>query len=622
MEAGEMNNMIGEIRRSSVIMSFAPGAIIDMRDGGGPVSVVSGGLESWDKEAPLEGNLKYQKIIERRLCRKLGKKYFRLPPVIVDGAKKPHKDVPDSSALVGVRFPNWLQCPICHVIRPSNRWDSEPGHAYRFCSECTENQPGKKKVFVVPVRFVTACTTGHLDEFPWDWWVRHKKDCKKNRFNELKLTSEGPGLAGLVVSCPACGARRSLDGIFRKDALSGCTCCGRRPWLPTDDNNCTCTPKDGSFRVVQRGASNLYYPLIDSALDIPPWTRRLEQELGDCWDILANIPSCEDRVGFIKTYPPLKSIMERAQLSPEGLASRFEEMLNRLDGANPEEIRLDEYRLFTSGKEEMDNEFEIHQEETPENLSPLLSRITRVARLREVRVVRGFTRITPPLDPDGAEIAPLSAKNCDWLPAIEVRGEGVFFQLEPGALTTWENLEVVKERCRLAEVSWQAEWKQRNPGRPAPFPASPRLLLLHTFAHGLIRQLTLECGYPSASLRERLYVSEASETSKGMAGVLIYTATPDSEGTLGGLQRRAMTDLAGPTVTGAVLSMRWCSSDPLCINGEMAVPESHSLASCHCCTMVPETSCEFHNRFLDRALLVGTDEHPDLGYFRAIFEAR
>ncbi|MFC6519803.1 Zn-binding domain-containing protein [Undibacterium arcticum] len=140
---------------------------------------------------------------------------------------------------------------------------------------------------------------------------------------------------------------------------------------------------------------------------------------------------------------------------------------------------------------------------------------------------------------------------------------------------------------------------------------------MHTFAHALIRQLTLECGYSSASLRERLYVSEGEQ---GMAGLLIYTATPDSDGTLGGLQRQAMPDLLGPAVEGAIRSAQWCSSDPLCINGEMTAPESHSLASCHSCTMVPETSCEMHNRFLDRALLVGKDDNPTLGYFRALLE--
>jgi hypothetical protein len=615
------DNLIGEIRRSSVIMSFAPGSVIDMRDGGAPVSVVSAGLEEWDREAPLRGNLKYQKIVERRLCRKLGKKHFRLPPVLQEGATyPPGTDVPDRSALTGVRFPDWLQCPLCGTIRPSARWASEPGRAYRFCPGCTDRQPGGRKIFVVPVRFVMACTKGHLDEFPWDFWVRHKEGCT-NRHDRLKLASEGPGLAGLVVSCPSCGARRSLDGIFRKGALPGFHCRGRRPWLPSDDERCGCTSEDGRYRVVQRGASNLYYPLLESALDIPPWTGKLEQILGDFWDSLADIPDFGDRVRFIRSSATLGRVTKREGILPEDLARHFDRMRHRLGQTDPEEIRLDEYCLFTSGLMQRDDEFEIHAEQVPGSVSSLLLRITRVARLREVRVVRGFTRIIPPLDPDGAEVAPLSAVDLDWFPAMEVRGEGIFFQFAPDRLREWENLETVRKRCRGAGESWAAEWKQRNPGRALPFPASPRLLLVHTFAHALIRQLTLECGYPSASLRERLYVDEPSGDSGGMAGVLIYTSAPDSDGTLGGLQRRAATDLAGPTIAGAVRSMRWCSSDPLCVSGEMAAPESHSVASCHCCTMVPETSCELHNRFLDRALIAGTDASPELGYFRELHEA-
>ena len=136
--------------------------------------------------------------------------------------------------------------------------------------------------------------------------------------------------------------------------------------------------------------------------------------------------------------------------------------------------------------------------------------------------------------------------------------------------------------------------------------------MLHAFSHALVRQLTLECGYSTASLRERLYVSEGEN---GMAGILIYTATSDSDGTLGGLQRRATEDLMSPTIIGALRSIQWCSSDPLCISGETGSQDSHSVAACHSCMLLPETSCEHHNRFLDRALLTGLNADDDVGFF-------
>ncbi|POB00323.1 hypothetical protein C2134_02615 [Chromobacterium sinusclupearum] len=579
-----------------------------MRADGAPVSGVSTGLEEWDKSAPLSGNLKYQKIIERRLCKKLGKKYFRLPPVLEKDATRPD-GTPDLSSLVLRRFPEWLQCPSCEMLRPAGRWGQDPGKAYRFCPKCSNDRPGGAKVFAIPVRFAAACTAGHLDDFPWNWWVGHKEGCA-NR-NELKLSSVGPGLAGLLLSCPTCNQSRSMDGAFGEKALKELSCKGSRPWLRTNSNGCGCNGNVGTFRAVQRGASNLYYPVMESALDIPPWTRSLERIIGDFWDVLLDITSLEGRIRYIESSEQLSRILARERIPPRELAERFEKMVNDADEIDTSNLRLDEYKVLTNTVDEDEGEFEIHREAVPPSLVSRVSCVVRVARLREVRVVRAFTRINPPFDGEG-EVAPISESALDWLPAIEVRGEGVFIQLDQNEVLQWEQREDVKQRVHPAKESWIRDWSRRYPDKPIPYEASPRLLMIHAFAHALIRQLTLECGYSTASLRERLYVSEGVD---GMTGVLIYTATSDSDGTLGGLQRRALPHLLGPTIEGALRSVQWCSSDPLCIEGEMAAPETHSIAACHSCLLVPETSCELHNRFLDRALLIGSGDGAMPGYF-------
>lgn len=606
------DNIAGELRRSAVIMTYSPGAIVDMRAQGAPVSGVTAGLEEWDRSAPLSGNLRYQKVVERRLCKKLGKKYFRLPPVLDEDAKK-DDGTPDNSALVVRRFPEWLQCPSCELMKPSGAWASEPGRPYRYCAPCTAKKPGGQKIFVIPVRFAAACKSGHLEDFPWYWWVPHKPSCKNRK--ELELQSRGPGLAGLVVRCPKCQQERSLDGAFREKALEGLTCNGRRPWLRVDDDKCSCNGKDGTFRVVQRGASNLYYPVIESALDIPPWTRRLALILGDYWDWLADVSDETLRAQAIRANDHLRKIVEREGIAPEELARRFTALKHDLDAVNIDNLRIDEYRVFTAGGDECDDEFETRAEPVPEQVRPTIAQVVRVARLREVRVTKGFTRINPPFDPDAGDIAPISVAPLDWLPAIEVRGEGIFIRFDIECLRAWEQTLGVVGRVAKADASWQADWNRRFPGKPIPYHATPRLLLIHSFSHALIRQLTLECGYSTASLRERLY---SGDDAADMAGVLIYTATPDSDGTLGGLQRRANPDLLGPTIVGAIRSQEWCSSDPLCIVGELSAPESHSVAACHSCMMVPETSCELHNRFLDRALLVGDGVDPSIGYFSGL----
>ena len=608
------DNFVGELRRSAVLMTYAPGAIMDMRSGKGPVSGVSAGLEEWDASAPLSGHLKYQKIIERRLCKKLAKKYFRLPPVLDDSAVR-MDGTPDTSSLVLRRFPEWLQCPSCETLRPASKWGRDPGMAYRFCPGCTSKRPGGDKVYAIPVRFAAACTSGHLDEFPWNWWLPHKPGCTTRGRDKLTLSSVGPGLGGLILRCPDCNASRSLDGAFGQKALSGLTCQGKRPWLRAADLSCGCSGETGTFRAVQRGASNLYYPVMESALDIPPWTKKLQRVVGDYWDVLLDIESYADRVAYISSSAHLKRVLQREKITAEALAKTFEQMLGENDSLNVDDLRLDEYKVFSGPTDEDDEEFEVHRETVPTDLLPFISQVMRVARLREVRVVKGFTRINPPSDPDGTQVAPISNASLDWLPAIEVRGEGIFIQLNVDALRAWESRPEVLARIQAASESWQADWRRRNGDEPLPFEATPRLLMIHAFSHALIRQLTLECGYSTASLRERLYVSEGAD---GMAGVLVYTATSDSDGTLGGLQRRASPDLLLPTVIGALRSAQWCSSDPLCIVGETGAPDSHSIAACHSCMLVPETSCEHHNRFLDRALLTGHDTAAQVGFFEQL----
>jgi len=200
-------------------MTFGPGAVVDFRAEGAPVSAVTAGLEEWDRNFPPAGLLNSQAIYEPRLQRKLGVRGFRLPPVFYEewGSKK---GTDDSKVLVAVRFPDWLQCPECDRIAPSARWGSEPGRAFRYCPSCTANRPGQRKVFSIPVRFVMACESGHLDDFPWHYWVAHKQGCRQNK-GFLKLRATRPGLAGLVLSCPECGAYNTMDGIFGKDAWKG-----------------------------------------------------------------------------------------------------------------------------------------------------------------------------------------------------------------------------------------------------------------------------------------------------------------------------------------------------------------------------------------------------------------
>ncbi len=598
-------NKLGDLRRSAAASLFGPGAVVDFRAGDAPISAVAAGLEEWDRNFPPAGMRNEQTVLEARLQKKLGVQGFRLPPVSAE-----EFDRPENKALVAVRFPNWLQCPQCNRLAESRAWSDESGQPGLYCAQCTQRMPGRRKVWVVPVRFVMACEAGHLDEFPWHSWVRHNEGCQKRTF--LSLVSERAGLAGLVLSCPSCHARRSMDRVFSEETWETFpNCRGRRPWLTGADETC-----DQKARAVQRGASNLYFPVVESALSIPPWSDQLQEAMGVMWDQFVNVEDPDDRALLVRILAKseLRPVLAELGLTPDAFIEQVNRRLSSHEEINTDDLRGEEHRQFTSGVADHgpDREFEMRPQSVPADMSDWFSHLVRVVRLREVRALKGFTRILPPGDADSPNIAPISARRLDWLPAIEVRGEGIYLELDSGALLNWEKQSAVVERIRELDERHQADWRERFGDEKPPRPITPRRVLVHTFAHALMRQLTLDCGYSSTALRERLYVGEGDAP---MAGLLIYTATTDDDGTLGGLQREGTPERMERTIKAAIQAQAWCSSDPLCIEDLLAGANGMSLAACHACVLAPETSCEEFNQFLDRALLVGSAKNASLGFF-------
>lgn len=609
-----MSNSLGELRRSGVVSVFGPGAIVDFRADRATISAVAAGLEEWDRSFPPAGLANAQTIREERLQRKLGVQGFRLPPVAEERTRKDQP--PDNRTLVAARFPDWLQCTSCNRIAPSSKWGRDPGRAARYCNACTQKAPGRRQVYAVPVRFVLACPKGHLDDFPWDWWVGHHDGCPGPRGDFLQLRSERAGHAGLILSCPRCKARRSMDGVFSSQTWERFgSCSGKRPWLAGGGEKCDVKPQ-----AAQRGASNLYFPVIESALSIPPWSDRLQEVLGPYFDdIVDTMP--EDRVAFVKLLSrnTLAPALKELGLSPEELVEQVTARIEHWENTSLN-LKEEEYRQFRSAQNSKvpDKEFELRTVKVPEALTPWIASIAKVVRLREVRALRGFTRINPPGDIEDGEVARLSKRELNWLPAIEVRGEGIFLSFNLEALHRWEEQPDVCDRARSIDSAWRIQWADRyGPDEEPPHEITPRMLLVHTFAHALMRQLTLECGYSTTSLRERIY---AQSGELEMAGLLIYTATSDADGTLGGLARQADPVRIEKTVISAIRSMEWCSSDPLCIEDLLTRPDAFLLAACHACVLAPETSCEEFNRFLDRALLVGRPNKAGTGFFAGLLD--
>jgi hypothetical protein len=345
-------------------------------------------------------------------------------------------------------------------------------------------------------------------------------------------------------------------------------------------------------------------------LDIPPWSDELQKKIGMRWAMLEQAPDTNARRHLIQALR-LSAITGK---SDDELAVVIEDRIRRLQSPD-RNIRWEEYQQFILHTQPFgeNTEFEIRPAPAPPEFAGWLDKIVRATRLREVRALRGFTRVFPPASSDDDHIAKITLNPMSWLPAVENRGEGVFIQLRLDRVRAWEQRSVVQDRVSILQRDYLQAWRDRGRSGIPPRQLSPRLLLVHSLAHALIRQFALNCGYSGASLRERLYVDSGDWE---MAGLLIFTSSPDADGTLGGLSRQGESRNIVGVFEDSLASMTWCSSDPLCIEGVHAITTPANGAACHSCLLAAETSCEEFNSFLDRALLVGTPGNPELGYFQ------
>lgn len=579
------------IRRSQALTTFGPGSIVDLRNG----SAMMAGTDFWKDDHDIE-------IHEPNLERVLHVSGFRTPATADQG---------DGKDLPAVIFPRWMVCPRCNRLAPYEYFAGSlhrPGNLIK-CPEC--------KVQIYPARLIIACEKGHVDDFPWIEWVHRKSGKEICARPTLFLRARGfsSSLADLEIRCKGidCNASASLSGATEKENLKFLSCQGKRPWL-LDKEYC-----GESIRPVQRGASNVYFSVQLSSISIPPWSRAVFTKLNPHWSIFRAMPDIALPITVQALNLPAQLGMNVDDIV-EAIRQRKDQEKISEDQLTEKQLRYHECRAIrqVSGDEEFLSDFKTVEADVPENLKGLVSKVTLVERLREVRVLIGFTRINPP-DPTSRldiTLVPISRVRKDWHPAFEIRGEGLYIEFDESTLQKWiRNQKTVSDRAEKLHKAYieMCERKQWEPTRTI----TPRFLLVHAMAHILIRQLGLESGYSSASLRERLYSFEPGELgdNPGFAGLLIYTSTPDSEGSLGGLVRQGKPDRFGPLFHDALIEASWCSSDPLCIESEGQGNDATNLAACHACLLISETSCEEFNRFLDRGLVVGTLTDPKAGFF-------
>jgi hypothetical protein len=612
---------VGELRPSQALTTFGIGSIIDLPH----LSVMVMGLEDWPFSATTEvGEQRLLASVKEVLGHQV--RALRSAPVVADTQQVNQFD---ASSLVGIPvapFPRWMVCPFCRRLAPlgSGLFKLETPfrtdqirYVHANCSK-----PGRSPT-VIPARFIMACPNGHLDDFPWQEFVHRGPTSCNGGLKLFELTATGEA-AGIEVQCEGenCGATRRMSDAFKLDQNALPICKGRRPHL-RDYEEGGCKAPNGQEMCMEpmlQGASNSWFGLLLSALAIPQSSSKLGQLVDDYWTILEKVQS-EQNIELLQQVTP--QLRDLSEYTPAEIWQAVEAKKTAVPAASdePTDLKTPEWEVFSDPESaEKSRDFQLRIAAPPKRYAKYFEKIVLAERLREVRALVGFTRIESPSDYENPAEFPesqrvkLSRLQPTWVPSSEIRGEGLFFHFKEDLIQKWcEKVESHDGVFLEAHQRWRIA---RGLVPPQEFFPGVRFVLLHSFAHALIRQLAVECGYTTASLRERIYSRNPGEDRPKMAGVLIYTAAPDSEGTLGGLVSLGKPETLERHLDQALDNMRLCASDPLCAEHH-PYRDGNTLhaASCHACLFAPETSCERGNKYLDRAVLVSTVERSDLAFF-------
>lgn len=602
-----LNRVTHSVRAAQSVLQYGVGAMVDFPD----QTLVTAAPEYWSSGS---------RIYDDRLAKALGVEWFILPKEIAYA-----------------RFPEWYFCPECRIFQPLKQWISQ--YKVKAKAKILEKDPymtahmqcPKCQQSLVVARIVTVCENGHLNDFPWIKWVHVKSQkpiCSNPQLKFKTGASATEGLEGLSISC-SCGASTTLKGAFDKDVFEkmdadGKTdmfrCGGGHPFKHIKEK-CGYYP-----RTVQRGASSVYFPVVYSSLVIPPYADKLNAKIEqskafeDCITIIED-EEPEDRPDIIKKRIPKWA--EKISLEIGAAKSEVERVLVRkwLEDSNEKvditnvQYKIEEY-LALSGEVMSPTgaigDFSREEMDISEYNIPHIKAISLIDKVRVVNALIGFSRRNPVMSKKDRGFVSVKETSTRWYPAYEVRGEGIFIEFDQKDIEAWiaDNPSVLR-RAEYVNENYATSFLGANRSQVI----TPKFLMLHTLSHLLISQLSFECGYSIASLSERLYCSEM-DTGKQMAGIFVYTASGDSEGTLGGLVRQGRPDALPAIFKKAIKKAETCSNDPVCIMSRGQGRDSLNLAACYACGLLPETSCEEKNSFLDRGVIIGTYDEPEIGFWK------
>jgi hypothetical protein len=612
--------------KNKMISSYGGvGSVIDTPD----ASIIIETFDKWGYPSYYDQEIQKHIILDDRLVNRLRTRFPKLKhlvsiPVEEDGWKT---DVQPQANY----FPKWFYCPHCHRFMNIKDWKKHWQGRQEFDLQCFN--PECKGEHLEQVRFVMTCDNGHIQDLPWEYWnnreliieqednteedgdqesknkskliLKYEKCCAEQELY-YKISNENTDLSGIHIECKKCGHKETLKGIFGFSQKCG----GRKYWLGFQNGQYAGDACEQKVTVKIKTSNSIYYANTLSSLWIPE-----KQILNLTTEVRARIDAIVNDEEFEQKDLEKFSRQNNVPI----------EIINQyLEGADiayiPDIVyRQAEYDYFLY-KQPEDKSIKFRQINVKDTLNGF-ERLVKIDRLKKITVQTSFTR-NQPIDTDSILIDPENgnyqykvnsqsvSKNSfetRLLPAIENYGEGILFVLEEHRLKQWENNDVIKERIKIIQThaedsDWQShKIEARN--------LAARKILIHTLSHLLIREFEYFCGYPMSSLQERLYVSQ------NMNGFLI-SAYDGTDGYLGGLTKLCKNlDKLQDIITSALQRARDCSLDPICYESEGQGVAQLNLAACHSCTLVPDTSCEMSNLFLDRRLVI--DE--EFGYFKVTF---
>lgn len=603
---------------SQLLLTYGPGAMLDLPNH----AVVVSGLQGWNYSGG------HKQIEEERLVPLL-RQQLGLGPEFMGLRSPPELDEErhDNArpAVDVILFPKWFTVEDGGVSGVSG---SSPGETWRRMVEFSQltitngdrmrfSDDAGKKHDVNPIRFVAACSRGHLEDIEWRWLVHRNGDrsCRKSMFWVERGVSSDP--SDISVRC-SCGSRVTMADLYKPKFLG--TCHANSPWLrPPREADEVC-PED--LRLLPRSATNTYFSQTITVISLTASNDRLLQVIAQHRSSIDAFRALPNLISILRAGPQTKD--DFAEFSDEEIERAIANLDVDPETSTSQNPRIPEFDALASGAETIGHdgaESVLFAQTLPlaslhGPSQAIVKSVVKVNRLREVTCLYGFTRLEPPPSSAESELdeillnvdgAPLSRQTL-WLPAIEQFGEGIFVHIDEAELRKWLAKPAVQDaskQLQLAEVVDAARFGRQEKHM------GPAYWAIHSLSHALMAEIAMECGYPLSSIKERIYSSGAAQV--GRFGLLIYTSTAGAQGTLGGLSETAY---RLPLILDRALRrVELCSNDPVCSEhkvGSLLDERPLHGAACHACLLVPETSCESRNNRLDRTLIASTLLRSDL----------